>query len=388
MGISVSVDSWVEQILTDLCEKSIKSDDITYSNLLKSTSSTSEIFMVPAKIMKTLVSNPKGNLNSILIRCLEGLNDSDAQTRINSAAILSKLFPFMIKNSKSIDLMTFLYDETQICGDKVPPADYIITIAINTLISFGYNGCQNILTEVERNEEIFDLLAFTVFSVLKYYENLTVYHSLLVYCTSRGTDVIEPLFNYIHSGGRSMSLISLFGLLLFHPSDDFKRYTSQFVENGGVISANLCTLFNDDTDFISYLTSLGSSEKNLPIPISSISNPDVLRLGLLKIIVDGEPYAVRPNDIFHICKTYDWVLAKYLYSHTPNLTQEQLAEIPINENITFLEPRTQEWFLKWVTETISQLFLYGKSLWFVEADATIELPSFEVLDHLAVYNSA
>lgn len=383
MGISVSVDSWAEQTIQELTEKHFELGDPEYVRLIESASNTSEIFLIDSEIIRQFVYSDKGNLNNTLKKCLENLISPEQQIRLNAATFLSRFLPFMIKKESPSDLLSYMLTPTDIFDSKSCPGEYIITTSIKLLSSTSLDDPDNLVSAVNLNIEVYDLLVFTVFSLLKFFNNPTLYHQLLIQCEKVGQQLISVLFNYIHFGGRKTSVVSILGMLLFHPSDDFAEASASFLKSGGMLSSNLCRDTGDDGDMVCFLTSLAIREDKTKIAFSKISNPNLLRLALVKELMNGKPHSILPNELIHAYeKTNHSLICEALCNEISEKPESLIAAVPPLDDYSFTEPKAAPWFVKWVSTTIPELFIFAKSLWFIGTNCKIELPDLSVVDQL------
>ena len=389
MGISVSVDSWIDQTISELADKSYPENDEIYSRLIECSTTTSEIFLVSSDLISSVVKCEYNNTPFILKKCLEELISNELQRRINAASILSRFLPHLISNSSETNLLTYLLTPTEIFHEKTSPGEYIVSTSLNLLSSLSSEDSGQLIQNIEMNNEIFDLLSFVIFACLKFYKNSTLYHQLLVYCEKHGSAVISIFLNYVHCGGRKCSIISLLSMLLFHPTGDFLPSADVFIKNGGVLSQNLMKDTGTDDDFICFLAALAFQEDvNIKVQLSKLSKPGLIRIALAKILMGKAPYNISPSDlIFAYNTTQHSLLSRALSKNIINQSDNLQKDVPPLDDFEFTTPTKSKWFIEWVSTAIPQLFIFSKSLWFVGTENDIELPDLSVIDQLVTIKS-
>ena len=73
MGISVSVDSWVQQTLEELCVKSYPVNDPIFNKLIYAASTPAEVFIIEPVLFEKLMLSQIENVTNILRVCIENL---------------------------------------------------------------------------------------------------------------------------------------------------------------------------------------------------------------------------------------------------------------------------------------------------------------------------
>ena len=275
MGISVSVDSWVQQTIEEITAKSYPQKNAIYKRLITSASFPSEIFVVESDFFAALCEDKSGNLNNVITTCLEELVSSDSLTQLNSAALLLRIFPFLCRPKSPINFEDLCIGHIKIFGKDTCPGAHIVNVALSLLNDFPFDDAQTLFDMVNGHMPIFDLLGFVIFVMLKEFHNPTLYHQMIISIQTDMGNIINVLFNYVFAGGRNESIIGLLTLLMFHPSGSFNRYTTEFLEQGGQLSAKLVQIENNDTDLMCMLCAVAiqrdDAKPSLPPPTIPVS---------------------------------------------------------------------------------------------------------------------
>lgn len=379
MGISVSVDSWFEQSLTDLVDKPFRSDDPIFHGLVSPTTSTSEIFLIESDLIKQLVYSNNGNLEKVIQKCLESLISNEVLVRNNAAAILSRIFPFMCSPNAPQSLMDYLLANNSILGERNSPGEYIVHAGVALLASSPASTADRLIDAVESNLPVIDLTAFVVFALQTFYGNQTLHHCLLVECEKRGDALAGALLNYVHVGGRAESPVSLLFLLLFHPSADYLNSARRFVSKGGALSRALCRPEGGPAACIGFIASLALSCDLSGVNLRDIADAGLMRLALAKLLLDNDPPA-DPAAAQHAWRLTHSPLAKAVATQM----QQPAVDVPLLGPFAFTAPVQSDGFRKWAHAAVPQLFLLAKSLWMVGTETEVKLPDFTQLDSLVM----
>ena len=289
MGISVSVDSWIEQLLDDLYQIDFDSNNYIYQKIFESTNNIAEIYLIPQNKFLLISSKKLNNLEIILKKCLESLISSNENIRLISSSILTRFLNSLTDENSLINLDTFLLSNIKIFNDLISPGSYIINLSLSLLKQFKENDFNLLIQNIDYFYPIFDCLCFSMFLLSFKYNNKTLIHQFVLECDNQKEIFIEIFFNYIHLGGRSISIITLFSLLLYHPSSKFLNYCQIFLNNNGQLSNKLCELKNNETDLICLFCSLIIPDQ-FNFNFLNLNNENILRLQLSKIIFSNYIY--------------------------------------------------------------------------------------------------
>ena len=224
---------------------------------------------------------------------------------------------------------------------------------------------------------MFDLLILTIFLLIEYSSNMTLYHQLVVSASRRSPKVFLVLFNYIANGGRTISLIALLTLLMFHPTHEFSRLSSEFIKNGGILSDQLLRIRNDESDVFCFLCSLAFNDN--ASPTLNTDNPDLLRISLLKIIQNPK---IKP-DPSQVLSAYNKThsrIASAVLGQLENVTPEIANSMPTIKDYIFENPIKSDSFSTWVMNNLPNMYLFQKSYLFKGTTLTFPKPNFEELD--------
>ena len=412
MGITVSVDSWAEQTLQELCEKEYNHDDQIYQRLISSATIASEIYILDSKIFKNLLRAPGNNLKNTLLNCIEGLVLPEPIQRTNSAALLCKLLPFLCHPDSPIKFLEFILGTETIFGQDASPGSFIIEKCLLLLSSISPNS-PDLVSEVDSQAPISDLLLLSTCITNHFFKNSSLHHQMLVSVQNDPGKILSVLLNYIYLGGHGTALLALLAFLLFHPISDFQPLISHFMEAGGDLMTSLCQYSAEKNVTLSLLASLGLKKDGNPS--LSFTDKNLLRLSLLRYLSNSE---LLPDlsTIQQINTKFDLPLAKALIyrleSKNEQISSNSLNssnshnhnQSPISQNIdieeenekqnknkletkkySFEPPLTSEKFYLWSEDAIPSLFLFFDSYLLEETSLNIKLPDFDILDTLVQF---
>ena len=180
MGISVSVDSWVQQTLEDLCAKSYPKEDPIFNKLIYSASVPAEVYIIEPPIFEKLMLSQIENVTNILQACIENLYSNETRSRLNACAILTRMFPYMCIKGYPIGFENFVIESLKVFDEVVSPGAEIISTSINFIANLPLNDVDTIITELDGNVAMFDLLILIIFLLIEYSSNMTLYHQLII----------------------------------------------------------------------------------------------------------------------------------------------------------------------------------------------------------------
>jgi hypothetical protein len=376
-GISVSVDSLVEQTVDTLLKRSYPIDDPIYRRLVTSASFPSEILLLDPPILSSLISSPGDNLTHILRTCVESFASSDRAFRINSAALLLRIFPFLCGPESPIPFEQYLLTQTDIAGVRhTSPGAFIVETSLNLLVSFDASDSVAFLDDVELHIPVFDLLALTVFCLAHYFQNRTLYHQMIVVAQANLNEFCHVLFNYVGLGGRRESLIGVLTLLLFHPSESFLEYQIAYVRAGGQLSQKLCAVTNENSDYLCLLCALAMLEDDATPSVWNREAP-IVRLGLAKVLFNTT-VELSPWQIVAAYKITASPLARVLMTRVTAPQDAQDKCPPLSCEIMPLH-KYPAWIKK-VADLVGQAYLYIKSYLFTDTGLTQAAPPFTEID--------
>jgi hypothetical protein len=378
--ISVSVDSWIEELIEALATTPLAATDPVYANLLKSASCPSEVFIVDAPLFQRLIRSPDSNLMNTIMTCLEALTSEADRPRLNAAAILSRIFPFLLAPDSPLPFEDFLLRQMSI-GDvaKTSVGVFIVERGLDLLVSFAEADASTFFEEIELNVPFFDLLSLTVFSLLIYYDNATLFHQLIVFAQMNFTKFASLLFNYVHLGGRRESLISLLTLLMFHPSQTFTPYQIDFVRKGGQVSTKLCATTGDISDLLCLLCSLSMLEDDANPPITG-KDKNAIRLGLAKLL-GNSTLSVSPKSVVAAYEATKSPIARVIMGKLNASRSYQLKCPPITDRLV-VRPRESPTWTTQIQKIVANTYLFIKSFWFQGTGVAQALPDFGIFDSL------
>ena len=434
IGISVSVDSWAQQAIEDLTLSSIPITDSVYRRLISTSSVPAEIFVIDQDIFEKLMVSQIDNVNNILLVCLENLLNNDIKQQLIAAALLTRMFPFLCMEGYPIKFQDFILDTKKIFDIYTSPGGLIISICMEIITNIQSNDTDTIFQELEGNIVMFDLLILTVFSLMKFYNNFTLYHQIFVAASNHSSKIFEVLLNYAHAGGRAVSLICLITLLMFHPSHEYVKYAEAFIESGGYLSSELCRVTNDDSDLFCFICSLAFNEEILPI--LNTDNTAIIRLSLMKFMIylsninphgatqaDSTPTNTKINMNTNlkpsvVARTNKKSLVNIISPPPPNISNTDVyidpnqlltaynktkspfvsavlgqlqnfppqhsnsppPNVPIFQDYVFEKPADSEAFINWIIKNLPDMFLFYKNVLFQGTGIKFDNPNFENLD--------
>ena len=383
MGISVSVDSWVQQTIEELSSKSYPAGDKIYRSLVTSASFPSEIFVLESEYFEELVHAKKNNLDNVINVCLENLTANDSVVRLNSAALLLRIFPFLWTEESPVDFEAFMLGQRQLFGRDVSPGVHIVHTALTLLSELPLTDPNELFDEIDGNMPVFDLLGLVVFGMVKHFHNQTLYHQMIVTIQNEASTLMNVLFNYVHVGGRKGSIISLLTLMMFHPGGNFTRVVLDFVSRGGQLSQQLVRTVGDETDVMCMLCAMSISGDDVRVPLN-MTDANILRLALVKALMNKK-----------IVNTAAEVVAAFEQSKSP-LAQALLMRIesespgetehlcsPLHDAV-FVDPHDSAEMMEWIPQAVAHLFLFAESFLFIGTGIKQVPPSFEALDSLVI----
>lgn len=380
MGISVSVDSWVQQTLEDLSREPYPRSSPIYRKLLSSASVTAEIFVLEPTTFIELMNGPTANIITIMLTCIESLVSNDSLLKCNGAALLTRMFPYLCDTKKPIDFSNFVLGNYQVFDQEVSPGCFIVETIVKWLTSIATDDGEDIINNIDTHIALIDLLLLTVFLFQVYYKNLTLYHQLIIASTQSKPNVIYTLFNYVHVGGRQPSMICLLSMYLFHPTEGFISSAEAFLKASGQLSSQLCRFKNDETDIFCAICSLALPYDEAAPELTS-NNPDLLRIALTKYMSNA---SMLP-DIFKLVQAYHKTnspLARAVISKISGAPPEVIAECHPLTDFIFDNPLASDKFHAWFNENLPYLFLNYKSFIFDGTSIYNPKPSFSIFDEL------
>lgn len=370
MGISVSTDSWIQQHLEELATKVFPSSDKFYKNIISSASNSSEILVLEPFIFKNLLKAPGSNLTNLLASCLECLNPSDEQLMINSATLLIRIIPFLLKNNSPINFFDFLLNKQAIFNTDITP----ITLFIDTL-----NFClvkinelkekEQIVEETESYLPIFDLVCLSNSLLVKLYNKKDIC-GMIVQTIFKNQSLVSFL-NYINNSGRNPSVLYIVILLMINKNNEIKRIVDDYLKRCN-LSEKLCTLNNDLNDEFCLLCSFSFHDNGFPS--LNTDNIRVIQLALFKIFLnDSLNYDI--NDIIEASKISNSNMYIYIIKKFHIQTQEQAI---FHFDFELSDFEETEGYSIWLIDTISNLYLYNMNYILKGTDIDIELPKYQL----------
>lgn len=377
MGISVSVDSWVQQTLEELCAKSYPIDDPIFNKLIYAASTPTEVFIIEPVLFEKLMLSQIENVKNILQVCIENLYSNETRSRLNACAILTRMFPYMCIKGYPIGFENFVIESMKVFDENVSPGAEIISTSIGFISGLPLNDIDTLMTELDGNVAMFDLLILIIFLLIEYSSNMTLYHQLIMSASRSSPKIFLVLFHYIANGGRTISLIALLTLLMFHPTHEFTRLSSEFIKNGGVLCNQLLKIKNDESDVFCFLCSLAFKD-NIG-PSLNTDNPDLLRLSFFKLLQNSS----IPVEISQIQTAYSKTnsrIASALLGRYEAVPPEVANTIPIIKDYIFEDPTKSDAFSSWVMKNLPNMYLFQKSYLFKGTTLTFPKPNFEELD--------
>lgn len=382
VGMSVSVDSLLEPTVNVLSRTAFPLTDPIYMRLLNSVSCPSEIFLLDPLLISSLVHSPGDNLKNTISTCLELLVSDDSAPRVNSAACLSRIFPFLCTPNAPIPFESYLLTQATISGiRKTSPGCFIVESTLNLLISFEDADPSNFIENIELHIPVFDLLALTVFCLSYYFHNPTLYHQMIVVSQDNVQTFSKVLFSYVSLGGRRESLISVLTLLLFHPSDVFARSQIEYIEQGGgQLSRRLCSLTNENSDYLCLLCSLAMLNDDATPAVWTREAP-LVRLGLAKVLFNSTMDATA-GQLVSAYRVTGSPIARALMSKVSVVSQDAREKCPPMYKYLVTELHHSDVWVPRVGEIVAQAYLFIKSYLFAGTGLTQSAPSFSEIDSI------
>ena len=377
MGISVSVDSWVQQTLEELCVKSYPVNDPIFNKLVYAASTPAEVYIIEPVLFEKLMLSQIENVTNILQVCIENLYSNETRSRLNACAILTRMFPYMCIKGYPVGFENFVIESLKVFDENISPGAEIISTSIGFISNLPLNDIDTLITELDGNIAMFDLLILTIFLLIEYSSNMTLYHQLVVSASRNSPKIFLVLFNYIANGGRTISLISLLTLLMFHPTHEFSRLSSEFIKNGGILSDQLLKIKNDESDVFCFLCSLAFNDA--AVPTLNTDNPDLLRISLLKIIQNPN-IKPEPSQVLAAYNKTHSRIASAVLGRLENVPPEVSASMPTIKDFIFENPIKSDAYSSWVRNNLPNMYLFQKSYLFKGTTLTFPKPNFEELD--------
>jgi hypothetical protein len=379
MGISVSVDSWVEQTLDDLNKKPYPLKNPIYERLVQSASVSSEIFVLDPSYISRLFKAPGSNFANVLSVLLDSLLSSDAAAMNNAAAFLARIYPYFCNSAGPESIHDALLNERPIGGSPKCAGREILSISLRLFVSF--TSSQSVLDMVDVNFAIFDLLALTIFSLLVYDSNQTLLHLLLVQAEELLPDIATAFFQYVGQGGRRESIITILTVLLFHPSESIVPVQKDYIARGGRLAMQLARLANDNTDLACLLCSLGIRGEDAQPSLAS-QDPAILRVALTRILMNSAITGLAPADVAKAFQITKSPLARVVMGLLGGKDPQAEAKCPPIKDFVFTKPHDSDFVRSWVVETVAKTYLYTKSFLFTGTGIQTGLPELTHLDNL------
>jgi len=286
MGISVSVDSWIEQIFLDLSEKEYDQNDDIYRSLIESSNSVGEIMLVSPKILKCFIETHGNNVINVLFMCMQCLLSPETVIRRNSSSILIRIIPFLCSEYSTVNYVNFFLSNNDFFTGQLSPCSFIISSILDTIESIPIDDVSLFFEHVEYFIHRFDVIALSIFTLFEVFKNSTMIHQFVIMFEERIRSISSFLMNYIHMGGRSPSIIALIAILMLHPSSSLKSLSKLFITNGGKISNKLCNTHNNESDLICTICSLFFDE-SYHFQFFIQKDPHLLRVQYLKHIISN-----------------------------------------------------------------------------------------------------
>jgi hypothetical protein len=379
MGISVSVNSWFEELIEALATRPLAATDPGYANLLKAASCPSEVFILDPPLFQRLIRSPGENLLNTITTCLETLASEADGPRLNAAAVLSRILPFLLAPDSPIPFEDFLLRQMSIARvAKTSVGVYIVETSLELLLSFSVADPSTFFDAIELNVPCFDVLSLTVFSLVVYCDNSTLFHQMIVFAQTNFAKFARVLFNYVHLGGRRESLISLLTLLMFHPSQTFTPYQIDFINKGGQLSARLCATTGDISDLLCLLCSLSMHDDANP-PITG-KDKNAIRLGLAKLL-GNSVLSVSPKSVVAAYEATNSPIARVIMGKL-NASRSYQTRCPPITDCVVVRPHESAAWTKQIEKIVANTYLFIKSFWFQGTGISQTLPDFGILDTL------
>ena len=385
MSMSVNVDSWVQQTIESLYSKQYDKKDPIYRRLLTSASIPSEIFVLESEYFEKLVYAKRSNLDNVINVCLKHLTSDESVLRLNSAALLLRIFPFLWKADSPLDFQSFIIGQRRLGGKEICPGQHIVRSALSLLGESPIDDPRALFDIVDGNMPVFDLLGLVVFGMLKHFGNQTLYHQMLVTIQSDASTLLNVLFNYVHAGGRKVSIIALLTLLMFHPGGDFGPLARNFVLSGGKLSQQLVRQVGDETDVMCMLCAVAISGDDARPPLNS-NDPGAVRLALVKVLM-SKRVENTPEEVVSAWQVSRSPLARAVMGKISGAPLELREQCPVLEGAVFTDPHDSEKWMHWIPKAVADLFLFAESFLFSGTGIRQVPPTFDELDTLVSESS-
>jgi hypothetical protein len=386
-GISVSVDSWTEQAIASLSAAPHGPGDKIYRRLVASATCPAEILVLEAADVRRLVHSPGDNLVHVISACLEHLGGADVTHRLNAAALLSRLFPFLCAADSPLPFEAYVLTQMRIAGaDRLSPGAFIVETALNLLLAFDAAGAAAFLDDAELHVPVFDLLALTVFLLAHYFGNRTLYHQLIVVVQANLARFASVLLNYVALGGRRESLIGVLTLLLFHPSGALAQAQVDFVRAGGALSRRLCALTGEPSDYLCVLCSLATLDDDATPAVWGRDAP-LVRLGLAKALYNSA-VDVTPAQVVAAWRATASPIARAMMGRFAAPPPDALEKCPPLENPVVVRLHESKAWVERTCDIVAEAYLFIKSYWFTGTGLAQAQPAFTEIDAIVAERAA
>lgn len=378
-GISVDVSSFAEQTLFELSMKEYPASDGIYARAINSASIQSEIYVIQYTIFSDIITKQYNNAINLIRKSLENLVSKQYSSKVNSAALLCKILPFIIEDDKS---NYFLLSTIVIFGEETTPGLFIIENVISFLRSVSLDKTENQIELLDSNIDLLRLLNLVVSSSLYFNKQSALLHTLFVEMRRNEASLFVALLNYIHNGGKDINVITLVGLLINHEDDYFLQIANMFVENGGCLTHGFFDYYTRDKDkLLGVISSLPLIEHyNYDI---SPKNSRELNLALsAKLLIQS-----KNSSISNIIKVHDKspsLLTQALYSlNTENKNCENLLQIIERFDVIFPSRNIS----KWIVNAIIILYIIHNIYLFQGINIKVNPPNYDELNSIVYVTS-
>jgi hypothetical protein len=379
--MSVAVDSWTEQAIGSLSAGPYALTDKIYKRLITSATCPAEILVLEGSDVRRLVHSPGDNLSNTIATCLEHLSVPETTHRLNAAALLSRLFPFLCAENSPLPFESYILTQMRISGvDHISPGAFIVETALNLLLTFDANTTDSFLEDVELHVPVFDLLALTVFLLAHYFHNRTLYHQLIIVIQANLGHFASVLLQYVALGGRRESLIGILTLLLFHPSGALAQAQIDFVRAGGVLSRRLCAVTGEPSDYLCVLCSIAMIDDDAT-PAVWGRDPPLVRLGLAKVLY-GSALEVTPGQIVAAWQATRSPIARAVMGRIAGPPIEALEKCPPIVDAVIVRLHESKAWVERICEVVAEAYLFIKSYLFEGTGLPQAQPAFTELDNI------
>jgi hypothetical protein len=189
----------------------------------------------------------------------------------------------------------------------------------------------------------------------------------------------------VHFGGRRESLIGLFTLLLFHPSDAFSLTQQSFVRFGGRLSQNLCALAARRSDCLCLLCSLAMINDDAKPSVWGREAP-VVRLDLAKVLYNNV-MDLSPTQIAAAYRTTNSPIARVLMGRFAVVPPELEEKCPPIRSCAVIRLHTSKECCGRIAEIVAEEYLFLKSYLFEGTELQGAEPAFLEIDGIVIENS-